>query len=74
MSGEMSRESYIKEGFYLVRNERTEPGIAKTDNLKNSYNSDYNIDLPSTYYIAGKLKENVAPIPLSLFLPHILPW
>ncbi len=53
MSEEQVRESYIKEGFRLVRNEMTEPGTGKQDNLKNSYNSDYNIEV---FYASGNWK------------------
>jgi hypothetical protein len=53
MSEERTREFYIKEGFRVVRNEGTESGIGKQDNLKNSYNSDYNIEV---FYASGDWK------------------
>jgi hypothetical protein len=53
MSEERTREFSIKEGFCLVRNEKTEPGTHKEDNPKNSYNSDYNIEV---FYASGDWK------------------
>ena len=57
-SEERTREFSLKEGFRLGRNERTEPGMGmqrthKEDNLKNSYNSDYNIEV---FYASGDWK------------------
>ena len=52
-SEERTREFYVKEGFRLGRNERTEPRIGKQDNPKNSYNSDYNIEV---FYTSGDWK------------------